>query len=330
MSQTILHSTTSALAPETYPRRILLALGGMAPQVVTETLFHLCTQRTPPFIPTEVHLVTTTLGRDKSIDGLLDDDGKFHEFVKEYGLEGKIRFSSENLKLITNSDGRPLSDIRTEADNIAAADFITETVRQLTSSEDSALHVSIAGGRNTLGFYLGYALSMFGRLQDRLSHVLVSSEFQDNVAFYYPPSKPELIKTRGHGRLSTTEAEITLAEIPFVSLRHGLPKALLEGKATYSQTVEAIRRVLAPPSVRIDTSNRRIWCGEILVELPPQLLAFYAWMGWRRKTIMEDGGHISWRDGAATMEYLDIYRRIVGEDAHDYEAIGRAITAATW
>jgi CRISPR-associated protein (TIGR02584 family) len=33
--------------------------------------------------------------------------------------------------------------------------------------------MSIAGGRKTMGFYAGYALSLYGRAQDRMSHVLV-------------------------------------------------------------------------------------------------------------------------------------------------------------
>jgi CRISPR-associated protein (TIGR02584 family) len=59
-------------------------------------------------------------------------------------------------------------------------------VRELTADPDCAIHASIAGGRKTMGFYLGYALSLFGRPQDRLSHVLVSSPFESNQNFFYP------------------------------------------------------------------------------------------------------------------------------------------------
>src|SRR3990172_2018906 len=46
--------------PSSYPRRILLAVTGLSPQVVTETLYALAVE--PPageerFVPTEVHLV---------------------------------------------------------------------------------------------------------------------------------------------------------------------------------------------------------------------------------------------------------------------------------
>jgi CRISPR-associated protein (TIGR02584 family) len=77
--------------------------------------------------------------------------------------------------VIIGPDENPLEDIVTEADNVAVADFITEKVRAVTADPEASLHVSIAGGRKTMGFYLGYALSLFGRPQDRLSHVLVSA-----------------------------------------------------------------------------------------------------------------------------------------------------------
>jgi CRISPR-associated protein (TIGR02584 family) len=306
-------------SPEGFPRRMLLALGGMSPQVVTETLYYLCIRQSPAFIPTEVRLITTSVGRDEAIDGLLDHDGEFHEFLKDYALKGKIVFTTEHLHPIVDQNNTPLEDVRTESDNITAADMITEYIRQLTSDPECAVHVSISGGRNTLGFYLGYALSMFGRPQDRLSHVLVQSEFQGNDQFFYPPPTPEVIRGRNGTSLNTAHAEVTLAEIPFVSLRHGLPKSLLEGKATYSQTVSAIRRALAPPKLEIDISARKIWAGDVLIEMPPQLFAWYAWMAQRRQTVEEFGGHVSWRDDGIAEEFLAVYKRVVGPMAHDYE-----------
>lgn len=40
-----------------------------------------------------------------------------------------------------------------------------------------------------MGFFVGYALSLFGRAQDRLSHVLVSDPFESLTDFYYPHGK---------------------------------------------------------------------------------------------------------------------------------------------
>ena len=54
----------------------------------------------------------------------------------------------------------------------------------------ASLHVSIAGGRKTMGFYVGYALSLFARDQDRLSHVLVPPSLESRQDFFYPPPPP--------------------------------------------------------------------------------------------------------------------------------------------
>lgn len=312
-------------ASERYPRRVLLALGGLSPQVVTETLYSLCIKRDPPFVPTEVHLLTTTAGRSEAIDGLLDDDGEFHEFLRDYNLEGQIAFSTEHLHPLLDRDGHHLTDVRSEADNIAAADAITERIRSLTLDPQCALHVSISGGRNTLGFYLGYALSMFGRPQDRLSHVLVPKEFEDNDQFYYPPPEPEIILTRKRKPISTEHAHITLAEIPYVSLRHGLPKQFLEGKASYSQTVEAIRRSFSPPELVISLKDKKLWCGGIEVDMPPQPLAFYIWLAKERTSNAGHGGLFNWRH-VDPKGFLNVYRSLVGSMAHDYEITEKMMT----
>jgi hypothetical protein len=59
-------------SPASYPRRIVLASLGLAPQVLTETLYRLGTAA-PPFVPTEIHVVTTEEGRHRARLTLLDD-----------------------------------------------------------------------------------------------------------------------------------------------------------------------------------------------------------------------------------------------------------------
>jgi CRISPR-associated protein (TIGR02584 family) len=70
---------------------------------------------------------------------------------------------------LQQANGEPLVDIRTQANNQAMADGITEWIRSFTADPETAMHVSIAGARKTMGFYAGYALSLYSRSQDRLS-----------------------------------------------------------------------------------------------------------------------------------------------------------------
>lgn len=258
---------------QTYPRRVLLVVTGLSPQVVTETLHALAVQSATPFIPTEIHLFTTAEGRQRAELALLSEEpGWFHRLCADYGLP-PIRFTAQQIRTSEGADGEALEDIRTPEDNERLADQITEMVRELTSDDDCALHASIAGGRKTMGFYLGYALSLFGRPQDRLSHVLVSEPFESSWDFFYPTPYSRVITTRDNKLADTREAVVELAEIPFVRLRHGLDEHLKVGKARFSETVAAAQRALQPPELVIDREGRYIQAAGQCVTLPPKELA---------------------------------------------------------
>src|SRR5437867_2500290 len=183
-------------APHTFPRRVLLAVTGLSPQVVTETVYALTQELEPAFVPTEVHLLTTAEGAERARLTLLSDEpGWFHRLRRDYGLP-EMEFSEDTIHVLKAVDGTPISDIRTREENERLADTLTETIRELTADPNCALHVSIAGGRKTMGFYAGYALSFFGRPQDQLSHVLVSAPYESNDQFFYPTPYQHVIYTR--------------------------------------------------------------------------------------------------------------------------------------
>ena len=73
---------------------------------------------------------------------------------------------------------------------------------------------------------------------------------ESSSGFYYPTPASRVLELPGGRLADTASAQVTLAELPFVSLRHGLPEALLTGHASYNQTVEAARRALATGAVR--------------------------------------------------------------------------------
>lgn len=291
-------------------RRVLLAVCGLSPQVVTESLYAL-TRDEHDTMPLEVHVLTTAPGAERTRLMLLSKDpGWYHRFCREYGVE-RISFLSENIHVITDEEGA-LDDIRTPRDNEAAADQITELIRDLTADPDVALHVSIAGGRKTMGFYAGYALSLYGRQQDRLSHVLVSPPFESHPDFFYPTRETRIIYSLDNTRspLDSSKAEVTLAEIPFVRLRDGLPSELLTGRARFSETVAAAQAAIGSHVLRIDTASRELDCGGRKVRLPPAELAFYLWMAERRHAGL---GPVRWTDADAGEAFLRHYGRLENE-----------------
>jgi CRISPR-associated protein (TIGR02584 family) len=264
------------MEPANYPRRILLAVTGLSPQVVTETLYALAEEQQAAWIPTEIHLITTEEGAGRARLALLSkDQNHFQRLVEEYDLPA-ITFGEEQIHVLRDAGGNPLADIRTPEDNERAADLITALVKDFTADPDAALHVSIAGGRKTMGFYLGYALSLFGRAQDRLSHVLVSEPFESSWNFFYPTRESRVIETRNNALADTRDARVMLAEIPFVRLRGGLDQRLLAGNISFSDAVAAVRSALAPPSLRLDLAAGRIQAGDVQVKIPPAELALYS------------------------------------------------------
>ena len=172
-------------APHEFPRRILLCVTGLSPQLVTETLYALV-HSSPPFMPTEIHIATTRTGAESARLNLLSTrPGWFERLRRDYALP-EIAFDQSFIHILTDADGEPLDDIRTPEDNVRAADFITDFVRGLTADENCAVHASLAGGRKTMGFFLGSNMSLYGRAQDRMSHVLVQPAYETLPDFYYP------------------------------------------------------------------------------------------------------------------------------------------------
>ena len=307
--------------PEQYTRRILLCVSGLSPQIVTETLYALTVTGEPRFVPTEIHLLTTIDGAERARLTLLSDEpGWFHRLRQDYGLRD-ICFTLDSLHILRDASGRPLRDIREVADNEAIADAITAQVREFTTDPDCAIHASIAGGRKTMGFYLGYALSLFGRPQDRLSHVLVSSPFESNPDFFYPTPQERVIYTVDRQPLDASDATVMLADIPFVRLRDGLQESLLREGASFSDVVRQAQRNLATPSLTLDAATGRVRCGETVLRLTPISFAWLAWFA-RRALAGLPGIHHTEADFG---EFLAEYRALTDELSSEYECTAQAL-----
>jgi len=328
-----MHSARKARAAT--PTRILLGVTGLTPQVVTETLYALACRRESPWIPDEIHLITTATGAENARLNLLAGQGWFHRLVADYRLP-EIAFPTENIHVLSGADKQPLDDIRSPEQNALAADFITEMVRRLSADPTSELHVSIAGGRKTMGYYLGYALSLYGRPQDRLSHVLVSDPYETNRDFYYPTPYDHPIHGSRGGKEVTVDARnarVELADIPFVRLREGLPGELLKGAASFSRAVAAAQCTRRLELV-IDLAARAVTAGGEPLKLTAQNFALLYWLARRRR----DGGgplHCSSyaTDAEAARDYLAICHELFGRHGSESDRAETALAKgmdSTW
>ena len=261
-----------------YSRRILLVLSGMSPQVVTGTLFGIL--HNPEFEkyhPTEIHLIATQGGKDQADKYLLGDTGEFYKFCQDYDFPYSA-LRSENVHVIKDRNGLPLQDIRTAEENEDMADFVMNIVRELTSDSNSQLHMSISGGRKTMSYFGGYALTMLGREQDILSHVLVSEEFEFIPEYYYPTPYSKALKSKSGSLLDAKDAKVSLAKIPYVHLRETLPMSARMINVGFKETLEKSKKSKMQPSIQLDSRKQLVICSGEAVKLQKVLFGVYSWL----------------------------------------------------
>lgn len=207
-------------------KTILLAVTGMSPAVVTETLYGI--DRKGQEWPSEVKIITTIAGKKEAQKGLLM--GQQIKKLCEELRKPLIDIQEEDIFVVTNAEGVEVDDARSVGDHEALANYIMRKVHFYTQDKNIKVHASIAGGRKTMTFYLGYAMSMFGRHFDKLSHVLVSEGFENpKLNFYFPTRESQLVEVEGR-KYDFKDAEVTLADIPFIRQRSLMPKLIDEVK----------------------------------------------------------------------------------------------------
>lgn len=297
-------------------KHTLLATIGTSPQIVTETLFAIHDKNLQ--WPDDIYLITTSKGEKAAVKGLLED-GHLQRLCDEV-KRPMPAFDATHVLVTPGADDTKVEDARSLPDHEALANFIMTQVRDRTASPDTTLHASLAGGRKTMTFYIGYAMSLFGRPQDILSHVLISEGYENTQNFWFPTKVESYrhVKNKEGEVLDASAAKVTLAPIPFVRLRDGLPKALLAGDANFSQTVAAIQQSLEPPRLHIYRSEDgeiTVECGMQIVKLPPDLLAWLIWWAEQEDAIQGPAEASKKKDSPARpleqKRFLDIYAHVL-------------------
>lgn len=256
-------------------KKILFLVTGMTPQIITETVWALACDpnKQDKWIPDEVHVLTTEHGFNL-INTRLLDKGVFERFKMDYPTLKNIKFDKSYIAII-HHNGKNLTDLKTPDDNEMSADLICEKVRQFTQDDDVCLHVSIAGGRKTMGFYAGYALSLYGRSQDKMSHILVEENFENVPDFYYPtPDDFEIIHNKGHS-LNAKNAKVWLADIPFVRLRSSLGANAMVHHQKFSDVVNLLNINLASIKLALNIKKRTIQINDMVCKLRPKEFSIY-------------------------------------------------------
>jgi CRISPR-associated protein (TIGR02584 family) len=286
----------------------LFAVSGMSPAIITETVWALAAE-SPPTIPDEVVVITTSRGEEDLGRDLLtpreDWEGRsVWEFLRRdvfarCGLAAKSPHLQLAVRVIELADAetgirRAAPDLRSEEDNAAAADFIVHTLGAYTEAADSRVVASIAGGRKTMGALLYAAMSLIGREDDRVTHVLVSEPFETVRGFFYPGQPAQSLEARPFGReaipVIAAEARVEIADIPFVPLRNGFAE-MNEARRTFSGLVarystELRRLPGGKPRLSLDFAKGHLHVDEKRVALSGRNLLVASFLFERAK-----GGH---------------------------------------
>jgi CRISPR-associated protein (TIGR02584 family) len=312
-------------------REILVAVAGLTPQVITETLYYLTQARDPPVAIAEIHVLTTRPGGQRILTDLLtQDDGRFHTFCREYDLDPTvIAFDAHHIHVFTDVAGIPLDDIRTAADSAAVADQILALICRLTDDPTTRLHCSLAGGRKTQSALLGFALQLYGRPQDTLLHVLVDEAFEGHADFFYPSRQPRLIQIRDGRQIDARTARVTVAEIPYVRLRDKLFGSQPTSPTGFDQVIAHAQQTLDllpnPAVLLIVPKTRRIYIGSAEIPLRPIELVLYIQLALARVQQGEAGdGFLSLDDIEGLQdELLRRYEQLYGRESGRVDALRR-------
>ena len=293
--------------PHQFPRRILLAVLGPASQPLTSTLYALVVPvegGAPRFVPTAIHVVTTAAGRDRARRELLDpENGWFFRFCRDCRLDPRaIAFGDESF-IVVERDGRPMEDAATAADLTAVAATVFRLVRRLTADDGAAVHASLSGGRRTMGFYLGHALSLYARPQDRLSHVRIDSPFAAAADWSHPT--PTAAPPPGP-TLDGSAPRIRLVDIPIVRLRDQLPFRAIDALPPPGASGPRPSPALPRPALAVHCRRALLIVGGDSVRLRPADFAFYAVLARRR---VDGRGFVNHRTPDLAGEYLREYAR---------------------
>ena len=254
----------------------IVFVSGSTPQIITETIYAF-SRKEPVVQPDEICIITTSHGRNRIEDTLLKTP-VLEQLLQEYGLR-PVELTDSSFVLIRDDSGNEIDDIRSEEDNGFTGDVIASLVKKLADDPARRLHCCLAGGRKTMSFYLGAALQLFGRPWDKLYHVLVTPEFESRPEFFYKPKKNRIIEQKmpdgSMKRLNTDDAEIILAELPFIRLREKLD---LRGKGFQGLVSEGqaeLDTAFMQPNLSVNMVDRVVRVGSRFIEMVPVQLMLY-------------------------------------------------------
>ena len=252
----------------------LITMVGMSPAVVTETVYQLDKENNTP---DEVIAITTQEGAEEIKKKLLQkNDGESVWDRLNAQLHHPVKFGPANIRIIPDDEAGFSTDINNTNSNNIMADYLLNQLTGYTEKEDSRISFSIAGGRKSMSAMGALVMTLVGRLEDKMYHILVNHPFDfPNLKpqFYFPePGKIHEFKNKD-GEIekhNSTDALLCLGEVPFLRCRYWFDEKGIPRK-NYMNMVDSFNSNQV--QIVLNTKKHSITINEQEVKLPE--MSFY-------------------------------------------------------
>ena len=254
-------------------KKTVLVVGmGTSPAVMTETLWALAHQ-SEPVVPDEVVVITTKSGKDALRTAIMSGAPSVWNRLKtalakeKIAIDGKLVFGDTSIRVIPDADGNEASDLRTGADNLRAADFMLGELRKYTADSATTVLCSIAGGRKTMSALLFSCMSLLGREDDKVYHVLLPTEFECGTEppFFFPEPGVTYTSKKTEKKYRANKVQSELFEVPFVRMRGWYQDKFKGEPPSYKSLISKVQSV-APPAVVYPEIEIDAWNGWVKVD----------------------------------------------------------------
>lgn len=267
--------------------KVLFCTVGATPQVVTETVWCLMRQ-TPPWIPSQIHVVTTAFKLKFVRDNLQTENGPLGQLMGKSPpvvvhvprRDREEHYSADSAQDATTPNDL-LRDVNDRDDAARMGNLILRIMAGITSDPSSHLHVSLAGGRKTMSAHALMALSLVGRPRDTATHVLVDPQFEDHPDFWYPDQEGRLAPKKGSPQtepLDPAKARITLVPTPAPLMRNRVSDVEDLTKIDLIDLMNKVNLAAAleeRPYVHLNTHENSVSTYGVSIKLSPKHFSVY-------------------------------------------------------
>jgi len=217
------------------PETIVLALSGLSPAVITETVYNLL-KEDGDLLPLRVVPITTNTGAQKIAE--MNQQGVWQDLCEKLAISPND-LTLEQPRIICDRDGQAIEDTDTKQNHDLTCDFMAEIVQEYKKAGHSII-ASISGGRKTMGALMYAVMSMLGDMQDRITHVLVDNSILGFADFYFPSQTKQQLEDRSGNTLQAGEVEVNLIDIPFPRFKLINKKPFISDKMSFTDLVQSV------------------------------------------------------------------------------------------